>query len=1008
MSQKSITKLALKILLLSIAVTLLLFILTSAVFVFNKDKISSKVLLATNNYTQGDIEFDDISFNPFVQFPKISFTLNSVKYFETSVSIRDSVEMPICDIEYIHAAIDISDLWNGKINISSIIIEKGSVNIITHTDSTTNITNAITSNKLEAKDDTTKNIRKDLLLNHILLKHIDVNYINENKNTTTSIYIDNFQSSLSIKSDSIFTSINSTLFITNISIPELNSIVNKSIAIKSTVAINTKQLSIKVLKGELHFDKVKFGLGGVLNLAVEKSIDMAFEAENSNMHLFGMLLNKQGLNNLQQGNIYIKGTVKGKFDNQIPLIKCGFGIHNVKIDIPNTNHAVSDFNLEGSFTSGIKPDLSQASLTIDSLSSILPNGYINGYIQLNNFVTPEVDYLLDLKTDLSSFHNIFNMGEIDSLSGGFTVFSRSHINTIDALSSNSQENIFAAVTFDSVSFSIPNKIEVNNINGNITGNMDTLCINNLSALVGNSDFHINGNIHNLSNILDTVLSDFTTDLSISSQLFDLTDFLNYRENVGSGFPYQITDLHIDLTAVTDKNRLFTSVPVPDISFNISELNCYVNKLLPPVTIKHINFELGSVDDDLHLEFSDFIAKLDAGELSGSVIYHEPYLKDAYVEVDADIIDFNPAEFFNKNKDPKFIVPNKILNGDAYCKLSFTRDTNVVFSGLEFYSSTLTYSTDSAKYYIEDLGIYSDYVDYNNDIIKNPLATLTSNVTIESSLFKTKQLSIDSISYNVSVDKGNYTFIPHNSWMYFDHVSGYITINPFVKPLSFDANLQVNELDIGKFMAQFIEDTIIKGEVDAVVQLTGRGNDIKDILTTLNGKVNVSGDSLLVYGIDLDVFISKLERTQHFNLVDVGAMLIAGPFGLAITKGADYTRVLLNNKTLTTYLNYFVSDWDVKNGTFIISDVALSSSKSLVAAKGWLNIVNDSLDFTIATIDEKGCSNFSQSLDGKLSEPDMGEMVIIKSLIAPVTNLLKIDAKCNPFYTGKVKYPNLQE
>ena len=52
-----------------------------------------------------------------------------------------------------------------------------------------------------------------------------------------------------------------------------------------------------------------------------------------------------------------------------------------------------------------------------------------------------------------------------------------------------------------------------------------------------------------------------------------------------------------------------------------------------------------------------------------------------------------------------------------------------------------------------------------------------------------------------------------------------------------------------------------------------------------------GDNLVLDIGDLDKEFSRYESTQNFNLVDVGAFFLAGPIGLALTKGYDYSRIL---------------------------------------------------------------------------------------------------------------------
>ncbi len=102
----------------------------------------------------------------------------------------------------------------------------------------------------------------------------------------------------------------------------------------------------------------------------------------------------------------------------------------------------------------------------------------------------------------------------------------------------------------------------------------------------------------------------------------------------------------------------------------------------------------------------------------------------------------------------------------------------------------------------------------------------------------------------------------------------------------------------------------------------------------------------------------------------------------------------------------VSNWNAKDGLLTLKDVALSTKKNRVAAKGWLNIVKDSLRISFAVVDDNGCSIFTQDVYGDLNKPTLGKVKVVSALLAPVTNLYNsiMDVNCQVFYNGLVKPP----
>jgi AsmA protein len=174
---------------------------------------------------------------------------------------------------------------------------------------------------------------------------------------------------------------------------------------------------------------------------------------------------------------------------------------------------------------------------------------------------------------------------------------------------------------------------------------------------------------------------------------------------------------------------------------------------------------------------------------------------------------------------------------------------------------------------------------------------------------------------------------------------------------------------------------------------------------------LNGENLMLYNIDIDALVTKYERSQNFNLVDVGAFLLAGPFGPVLTKSYNLTRLYQESQGGKGIIRKLVSDWKVKNGIAEARDVALASKKKRVAMKGGLNLINERfVDVTIAALDKRGCAVYSEKVHGSFHKPQIEKESVFKSITGSVTNPLE-DAwkfiqgkKCTVFYSGSVAQP----
>jgi AsmA protein len=205
---------------------------------------------------------------------------------------------------------------------------------------------------------------------------------------------------------------------------------------------------------------------------------------------------------------------------------------------------------------------------------------------------------------------------------------------------------------------------------------------------------------------------------------------------------------------------------------------------------------------------------------------------------------------------------------------------------------------------------------------------------------------------------------------------------------------------------FLEDTLLNGNMALAMDISMRGYNWHEMIRSMDGYVNLSGKNLTMYGFNADKVIKEFQRSQNFNLVDAGAVLLAGPVGLVVTKGSDFARLLITNPGESSSITQLTSNWKADDGVLTLEDVAFATNKNRVAAKGWISIVTDSLDVSFAVLNESGCSILTQDLFGSLDKPAMGKVKVMKTLFAPVTNLYNdiVGNDCVKFYTGTVEQP----
>jgi len=219
---------------------------------------------------------------------------------------------------------------------------------------------------------------------------------------------------------------------------------------------------------------------------------------------------------------------------------------------------------------------------------------------------------------------------------------------------------------------------------------------------------------------------------------------------------------------------------------------------------------------------------------------------------------------------------------------------------------------------------------------------------------------------------------------------------------------LSKFRLEEFSRNFSQRKIGEGLMDFLTDLRMTGTNVDEMTRSSEGEASLRGSGLTLEVGDLDDELAHYKATQRFNLVDLGAFLLAGPIGLAVTKGHDYSKV--SNSGGSSQIQTLISEWHVERGVAQAKDVAMSTKANRLALKGNLDFVTQSFqDVTVAVISKHGCVTVQQKVHGSFSHPDMDKPNVVHSLAGPGLHLLKkarhmLGGHCEVFYAGSLPPP----
>jgi AsmA protein len=269
------------------------------------------------------------------------------------------------------------------------------------------------------------------------------------------------------------------------------------------------------------------------------------------------------------------------------------------------------------------------------------------------------------------------------------------------------------------------------------------------------------------------------------------------------------------------------------------------------------------------------------------------------------------------------------------------------------------------------------------------------------------LVLTDVATNLTGAAGRYTLEPVTATVLGGRGSGSLGADFTADPPGYQLDYRIDGLQLDQFMRMLAPESQAAGQLDFTATLTARGTTEDALTRSADGTVSVRGSDLTVNGIDLDQNLANYQSTQEFSLLDAGALILAGPVGLVVTKGYDYTG-LIRESGGTTRIRTMISDWRVSDGGLLTRDVALATELYRLAATGRIDLPSRRFDgFTMAIIDTHGCAVVEQEIVGTLDDPGIKKTSAMTSMFGPLSNLIKkgietvTGSDCTVFYDGAV-------
>ena len=284
--------------------------------------------------------------------------------------------------------------------------------------------------------------------------------------------------------------------------------------------------------------------------------------------------------------------------------------------------------------------------------------------------------------------------------------------------------------------------------------------------------------------------------------------------------------------------------------------------------------------------------------------------------------------------------------------------------------------------------------------------------VEVNSFKLNMLQADSLHFQIDSRSGKLSIKPKDKSYFRGKSSGKAIVDLTQKPVFIHIQHEINGLDIGEFQIAAGAKELLFGSLNLNLDVTFQSFNWNQAFKTIKGEIKVEGENLLMQGIDLDKALAVYEATQEFDVSNLGALFVSGPYGAVFSKGMNYVAILTSDLGDATEINKFVSNWNLNKGIAKAQDVALSTNKYRLALNGNLDFTNNTYNnIVIAMINADGCAAISEEMNGSFIRPETQTLSSFIGLSGPAENFWMELAKpsrktCEPFYKGSIEHPKV--
>lgn len=610
----------LRFILIPVLSLILLIGIAVAILFTQQQRLVNMAVDQLNKKLPGQLAIGGSNITIFQNWPYISIGLQNVKFYPG----KNIAEKPIYEAERMFVGFSLPDVLEQKYRVKAIVLKNGRLQLVQDTAGRLNIVEAgRISTDTTAKTDTAST-QMDLDIKKLVLKNMDINYVDNQSKQHIFSHIDRIQADLKLDSTNVKTDLKGSLVLDYTRPGDTTLFRRKHLQTDIQLTYDMPGKFLKVTEGKLKLEDAVFDITGTADMLHDNTVDLRIKGDKPDFRqLFAFApaeVSKELKHFKYDGVLNFDASIKGKLkDGQMPGIILSFSCANAWLHNTEANKKLDSLSFKGYYTNGADHSLKTSELRLTDMHARPDKGVFSGNFVMRDFTDPKILMQINSDLELGFVGAFLGIKDLQRITG--------HINLkmdfkemVDlSLPEKSiaklTQGIQSELTVDNLTFRVPNyPYIIENLDLHAAMKDGFVKLDSMAFRMGNSDLRLDGSISDLPALFHHQEKPVQVALNAHSNKLILKELLAFDTAKSNKAKEEIYGFNIGVTLETSVKELQHPSPLPKGKFGIH--NLYASFMRYPHAFHDFGADLTINDTALLLR--NLIGSIDSSDVRFSV------------------------------------------------------------------------------------------------------------------------------------------------------------------------------------------------------------------------------------------------------------------------------------------------------------------------------------------------------------------------------------------------------